>query len=194
MCSLSWKAWTSSDVRRWPSEGAGGLSCRGMCLVSVGHMRCGDGLIFISLRIITYKFEGVCVGSSVALLCLTPCNPMDCIMPGFPVYHQLPELIQTHVHRVGDAIQPSYPLPSPSPAAFNLSQHQGLFQWVSSSSQVAKVMELQFQHENFYEYSGFISFRMDWLDLLAVQGTLKSLFQHHSSNASILWRSAFFIV
>ena len=72
--------------------------------------------------------------SSVAQLCLTLCNPMDCRTPGFPVHHQLPELAQTHVHWVGDAIQPSHPLSSPSPPAFNLSQHQSLFQWVSSSS------------------------------------------------------------
>ena len=74
---------------------------------------------------------------------------MDCSMPGFPVYHQLLELTQIHVHQVGDAIQPSHPLSSPSPPAFNLSQHQGLFQGVSSSHQVAKVLELQLQHQSF---------------------------------------------
>ena len=92
-------------------------------------------------------------------------------------------------------LQPSHPLLSPSPPTFNLSQHQGLFQWVSSSHQVAKVLEFQLQHQySSNEYSGLISFRMDWLDLLAVQGTLKSLLQHHSSKASILWLLAFFIV
>ena len=111
-----------------------------------------------------------------------------------PVHHQLQELTQTHVHWVGDAIQPSHPLSSPSPPAFNLSQHQGLFKWVSSSYPVAKVLELRLQYQAFSEYSGLISFRMDWLDLLAVQGTLKSLLQHHSSEASILWCSAFFMV
>ena len=75
--------------------------------------------------------------------CLTLCNPMDCSMPGFPVHQQLPEFTHTHVHWVGDAIQPSHPLSSPSPPAFNLAQHQGLFQWVSSSHQVAKVLEIQ---------------------------------------------------
>ena len=85
--------------------------------------------------------------SSVTLSCLPLCNPMDCSTPGFPVLHHLLELAQTHVYRVGDAIQPSHPLPSPSPPAFNLSQHQGLF-WVSSSHQVAKVLELQLQHLN----------------------------------------------
>ena len=87
--------------------------------------------------------------SSVAQLCLTLCNPMDCSTPGFPVYHQLPELTQTHIHWVGDAIQPSHPLLSPSLPAFNLSQHQGLFQWISSSHQVANVLELQSQHQSF---------------------------------------------
>ena len=132
--------------------------------------------------------------SSVAQLCPTLCDPMDCNMPGFPVHHQLLELIQTHVHWVSDAIQPSYPLSSPFPPALNLSQHQGLFRWVSSSHQVAKVLEFQLRHQSFNEYSGLISFRMDWLDLLALQGTLKSLLQHYSSKASILQHSAFFIV
>ena len=119
---------------------------------------------------------------------------MNCSTPGFPVHHQLPELTQTHVHRVNDAIWPSHPLSSPSPPAFNLSQHQGLFKWVSSSHQVAIVLELQLQHQALHEYSGLISLRMDWFDLLAVQGTLKSLLQHHSSKASVLRRSAFFTV
>ena len=87
--------------------------------------------------------------SSVAQSCLTLCNPMDCSMPGFPVRQQLPELAQTLVHRVGDAIQPSHSLLSFSPLAFNLYQHQGLFQWVSSSHQVAKVLEFQLQHQSF---------------------------------------------
>ena len=119
---------------------------------------------------------------------------MDCSMPGFTVHHQLLEFTQTHVHRVGDAIQPSHPLSSPSPPAFNLYQHQGLFQWVSSSHQVATVLEFQVQHQSFQEHPGLISFRMNWLDLLPVQGTLKSLLQHHSIKASILWNSAFFRV
>ena len=119
---------------------------------------------------------------------------MNCSMPGLPVHQQLPEFTQTHVHWVGDAIQPSHPLSSRSHPTFNLSQHQGLFQWVSSSHQVAKVLEFQLQHQSFNEHSGLISFRMDWLDLLAVQGSLKSILQHHSSKASILQRSAFFIV
>ena len=119
---------------------------------------------------------------------------MNCSIPGFHVLHYLPEFAQTHVHWVSDAIQPSHPLSFPSTPAFNLSQHQGLLQWVSSSHQVAKVLEFQLQHHPSNEYSGLISFRMDWLDLLAVQGTLKSLLQHHSSKASILWHSALFMV
>ena len=87
--------------------------------------------------------------SSVAQSCPTLCDPMDCSTPGFPVHHQLLELAQTHIHWVGDAIQPSHPLSSPSPPAFNLSQHQSLFKWVSSSHQVAKVLEFQLQHQSF---------------------------------------------
>ena len=118
--------------------------------------------------------------------CLTLCDPMDCSMQGFPVHHQLLKLAQTHVHWLGDNIQPSHPLSSPSAPAFKLSQHQGLFPWVSSSHKGAKVLELQLQHQPSNEYSGLISFRIDRLDLLAVQGTLKSLLQHHSLKALIL--------
>ena len=117
---------------------------------------------------------------------------MKCSTPGFPVHHQFPEFAQTHAHQVGDIIQPYCPLSSSSPHVYNLSQHQGLFQWVSSSHQVPKILEFSFSPSN--EYSGSIPFRTDWFDLLAVQGTLKTLLQHHSSKASILWRSAFFMV
>ena len=119
---------------------------------------------------------------------------MNYSMPGFPVHHQLPEFTQTHVHWVGDAIQPSHPLLSPSPPALNPSQHQGLFKWVGSSHQVPKYWSFSFNISPFKEHPGLISLRMDWLNLLAVQGTLKSLLQHHSSKASILLCSAFFIV
>ena len=119
---------------------------------------------------------------------------MNRSMPGLPVHYQLPEFTQTHVHRVGDAIQSSHPPLSPSPPALNLSQHQGLFKWVSSSHQVANYWSFSFNISPSNEHPGLISFRMDWLDLLAVQGTLKSLLQHHSSKASIFWRSAFFTV
>ena len=126
--------------------------------------------------------------------CPTLCDLMNHNMTGLPVHHKLPEFTQTHVHWVNDAIQPSHPLSSPSLPVFNLSQHQGLFKWVSSSHPVAKVLEFQLQNQSFQWTPGLISFRMDWLDLLAVPGTLKSLLQHHSSRASILWCSAFFIV
>ena len=110
---------------------------------------------------------------------------MDCSTPGFPVHRQLLELAQTHVHRIGGAIQPPHPLLSHSPPAFSLSQHPG---------KTPKCWCFSFSISPSNEYSGLISFRIDWFDLLAVQGTLKSLLQHHSSKASILWLSAFFIV
>ena len=132
--------------------------------------------------------------SSVTQSCLTLCNPMNHSTLGLPVHHQLLEYTQTHVHWVGDAIQPSHPLSSPSPPALNLFKHQGLFQWVSSSHQVAKVSEFSFSIRPSIEHPGPISFQMDWLDILAVQGTLKTLLQHHTSEGSILRCSAFFIV
>ena len=113
--------------------------------------------------------------------------------PGLPVHHQLPEFTETYVHWVSDTIQPSHLLSSPSPPAFNLSQHQGLFKWVSSLHQVAKVLNFSFSISP-NEYLRQISFRMDWLVLLAIKGTLQSLLQHHSSQAPILYHSAFFTV
>ena len=114
-------------------------------------------------------------------------------MPGLPVYHQLPELAQTHVHRIRDAIQPSHPLSFPSPLAFNLSQHQGFYN-ESVLIRWSKYWSFSFSISPSNEYSVLISFWIDWLDLLAVQGTLKSLLQHHSSKASILQHSTFFMV
>ena len=102
---------------------------------------------------------------------------MDCSIPGLPVHHQLPEFTETHVHWVSDAIQPSHPLSSHSSPIFNLSQDQGLFQWVSSLHQEPKYWSFSFSISPSNEHPGLISFRMDWLDLLAVQGTLKSLLQ-----------------
>ena len=130
---------------------------------------------------------------SVAQLCPTLCSPIDCSMPGFPVLHHLPEFAQTRIRWVSDTIQLSCTLSSPSPLAFNLSQHQGLCCWVSSSHQVAKVLELQLQHQSFQRIFRLDFFRADWFDLV-VQGTLKSLLQHHSPKATILRCSAFFLV
>ena len=122
--------------------------------------------------------------SSVTQSCLTLCDPMDCSTSGFPDHHQLLEPAQT---RVRNAIQPSYPLSSTSPPAFHPSQNPGLLQRVRSSHLASASIPSN-------EYSGLISFKIDWLDLLAVQGTLKSLLQHHSSKASILRHSAFLII
>ena len=131
--------------------------------------------------------------SVVSGSCPTLCNPMDCSMPRSSIHHLL-EFTQTHVHWTDDAVQPSHSLYPPSAPSLNVSQHQGLFQQVSSSNWVAKVLELSFSISPSNEYSGLISLRIDWLDLLAVQGTLKSLLQHRSSEASIVWCSAFFMV
>ena len=119
---------------------------------------------------------------------------MDCSTPCLPVHHQLPEITQTHVHRVGDAIQPSHPLSSPSPPAPKPSQHQGLFYESTLRMKWPKYWSFSFSIIPSKEISALISFRMDWLDLPTVQGPLKSLLQHHSSKAPILWRSVFFTV
>ena len=128
---------------------------------------------------------------SFTQLCPTLCHPMDCSTIGFPVLYCCPEFAKIYIHWVSDAIRPSHPLFPPSPPPFSLSQHQGLFQWVGYSHHVAKVLELQHPSS---EYSGLFSFRVDWFDLLAVQGILKSLLQHHRLKASILWCSTFFMV
>ena len=111
--------------------------------------------------------------SSVAQLCLTLCDPIDCSSPDFPILHQLPDLAQTHAHQVGDAIQP---LSSPSPSVFNLSLHQGLFH--ESVLHIRWPKYWSFSISPSIEYSGLISFRIDWLDLLAVQGTLQGVFSN----------------
>ena len=111
---------------------------------------------------------------------------MDCRMPGFPVHHQLPGLAQTHVYWVSNAIQASHPLSPPSPPAFNLSHHQGFFQWVRSLHQVPKYWSLSFSISPSNEYSGLTSISIDWFNL-AVEGILKSVLLHHSSiNLSVL--------
>ena len=119
---------------------------------------------------------------------------MDCSTPGLPVHHQLLDLTQTHAHRVSDAIQPSHPLWSPSPPAPNPSQHQGFSNESALCIRWPKYWSFSFNISPSNEHLGLISSRMDWLDLLAVQGTLKNLLQHHSSKASILRCSAFFTV
>ena len=119
---------------------------------------------------------------------------MDCSMSGLPVYQQLLEFTQTHVHWVSDAIQPSHPQLSLSPPAFNLSQHQGLSNESVLRIRCPKYWSFSFTISLSSEYARFISFRMDWLDVLAVQETLQNLLQHHNSKASILQCSAFFII
>ena len=113
------------------------------------HRLCSFFIIlffFLLLKLYNLNWLSTVEFNSVSRLCPTLCDLMDCSTPGFPVHHQILELTQTHVHQVGDAIQPSRPLSFPSPPAFNLSQHQGLFKWVSSLHQVAKVLEFQLQH------------------------------------------------
>ena len=127
---------------------------------------------------------------SVGQSCPTLCDPMDWLQ----AHYQLPDFTQTHVHRVGDAFQPSHPLSSPSPTSSILPSIR-----VFSSESVLRIRwptywNFRFSISSSNEYSGLISFRMDWLDVLAVQGTLKSLLQHHSSKASILYCSDFFVV
>ena len=112
----------------------------------------------------------------------------------FPALHRLPEPTQTHVHRVSDAIQPSHPLSSPSPPAFSLSQHQGFSNESALCIRWTKDWSFSFSISPSSEYSGLTSFRINWFGLLAVQGTLKNLLQHHHSKASILWCSALFMV
>ena len=111
--------------------------------------------------------------SSVTDSCPTLCDPMNHSAPGLPVHHQLQEFTRTHVHWVGDAIQPSHPMLYPSPPAFNLSQQQGLFKWVSSLHQVAKVLELKFNISPSNEHPGLISLSIDWLDILQSKGPLR---------------------
>ena len=162
-----------------------------LALTSWVHLRCLPPflsfLLFFEMAAELYGILDCCHSiiwkccCSVAKSYLSLCKLMDCGTPGSSVFHYLLEFVQIHVHWVGDTIQPSHPLSTPSLPSFNLSQYQGLFQWVSSSHQVAKVLKLQlFSISPSNEYSGLISFRIDWFDLLAVQGTLKSLLQHPS--------------
>ena len=132
--------------------------------------------------------------NSVAQSCLTLCDPMNCKMPGHPVHHQLPESTQTHVHWVGDAIPLSHHLLPSSLPALNLFQIRVFTSESALRIKWPEYWSFSFNISPSIEYSGLIPFRMDWLGLLAVQGTLKSLLQYHSSKVSILWNSALFIV
>ena len=123
---------------------------------------------------------------SLTKSCLTIGDPMDCNTSGFPVLHYLPEFAQTHVHRVGDAIQPSHPLPSPSPPTFNLSSIRVFSNESTLHTRWPEYWSFSFSTSPSKEYSGLISIRIDWFDLLEVQGVLKSLLQHHNLKALIL--------
>ena len=137
----------------------------------------------------------VCCCCSVANWCPIICDPMNCSTLVFPVLPYFPEFAQTHVHWVGDAIQPSHPLSSPSPTALNLSQHQGLFQWVSSSHQVARVSECQLQHRSF-PMNTQDWFPLGWTGWISLQSKgLSRVFPSTTvQKASILQRSAFFMI
>ena len=146
------------------------------------------GSPILNSQVLINSFKKIVVAQSLSHVWF--CNPMECNTPSFPVLHCLPDFAQTHVHWVSDAIQPSHPLFP----LLNLSQYQGLFQWVSSLHQVEKYWSFSFSVSPSSENSGLISFGIDWFDLLAVQRTLKSLLQYHSLKASILWCSAFFMI
>ena len=118
------------------------------------------------------------------------CEPMDCSSPGFPLLYYFLEFAQTHVPWVSDAIQPSCPLSSPSPPAFSLSHHQGLFQWIGSSHQMARVLELQLQHQSFQWLFSYFPLGLTGVILQ----TIRNLLPDHNLKASVLWRSGFFMV
>ena len=142
----------------------------------------------------TYTRWNIQFSSVQSLSCVWLCNPMNRSTPGLPVLHHLPELAQTHIHWVGDAIQPSHPR---GPLLLSPSIFPSIRVFLNESVlhiRWPKYWSFSFSSVLHNEYSGLISFRMNWLDLLAVQGTLKSLLQHHGSKASILWHSAFFTV
>ena len=166
---------TNSPIKKWSEDLNRHFFKEDIQMVNKHKKRCVFNIAHYSVQL-----------SPVSQSCPTLCNLLDCSMPGLPVHHQLPELTQTHAHWVGDATQPSH----------------RLFPWcwesirLFSSESVLHIRWPNYRSFSFSigpsnEYSGLTSFRMDWLDLLAVQGTLKSLLQHHSSKASILWHSAF---
>ena len=161
-----------------------------LCLLEVFKSNLPDNTI-PSLLSFYFQFHCCC---SVTPSCPTLWDPMDCSMPGFPVLHHLPEVVQPHVHWVSDATQTSCPPSSPSPPAFNLSSIKVFSNESVLCIRWPKHRNFSFSINPFNEYSGLISFRIDWFDPLAVQGTLKSLLQHHSSKASVFKCSTFFIV
>ena len=182
------------------SEVQGSLECCSSWSHRIGHDLVTENnnsiseLLELWFVIINFRIFSSVQFSSVTQSCPTLCDPMNRSMPGLPVHHQLPEFTQTHVHQVSDAIQPSHPLSSPSPPAPNPSQHQSFSNESTLCMRWSKYWSFSFRISPSKEIPGLISLRMDWLDLLAVQGILKSLLQHHSLKASILQRSAFFTV
>ena len=154
-----------------------------LCVSSTKNISDMSDFIIIVTHLLLYQIR------SVAQSCPNLCDPMNCSTPGLPVHHQLPQFTQTHVHWVGDAIQPSHSLLSPSPLP-PIPPSLRVFSNESTLRMWPKYWSFSFSISLSNEHSGLISFRMEWLDLLAVQGTLKSLLQHHSSKASILRCSA----
>ena len=154
-------------------------------------------MMIIKIPVLRHESESVSCSvqfSSVAQSCPTLCDLMNCSIPGLPVHHHLPEFTQTHVHQVGDAIQPSHTLSSPSPLVSIPPSIRVFSNESTLHMRWPKYWSFSFSIIPSKEIPGLIFFRMDWLDLLAIQGTLKSLLQHHTSKASIFQCSAFFIV
>ena len=174
-------------VSKWSLSGLGLLRGFGVCLRRWWSRSVSGGML------LQWRWR-LLFSCWVAQSCPTLCDPMDCSTPGFPVLHQLPEFTQTHVHWIGDVIHPSCPLSSPSSLLSVFPSIRIFFNELALCIKWPKYWSFSFSINPSNEYSGLISFRVDWFDLLAVQGTLKSLLQHHISKASILWRSAFFMV
>ena len=191
-------AWRTGKKRKFLRSGKSNMNSHYKSVQGIFPTQ-GLNLCLLHCRQIIYNlsYQGRlrCINSfnSVAQLCPTLCDPMNCSMLGLPVHHQLPESTQTYVHWVGEAIQPFHPLSSPSAPASIFSSIRVFSNESALHIRWPKYWSFSFNISTSNEYPGK-SFRMDWLDLLAVQGTLKSLLQHHSSKASILWHSAFFIV
>ena len=178
---LDWVPPSSSRGSSWPRD-----------LIHTSCVSCIAGRHFTHWAIGEAPALGCCC--SITKSCLTLCNLMDCSMPGFPVLHYLPQFVQTHVHWVGDAIQPSHSLLPASPLASIFPSIRVFSNESALHIRWPKYWRFSFRISPSNEYSGLISFRTDWFDLLAVQGTFKSLLQHHSSKASILWHAAFLMV